>query len=429
MSPARRLLVHVLLLAAAGATVSVADGLHRSHMGYHLGRGAGGLLCADHGFRNCNDIAAHPLAWPLRVPLTIPLAAFSLLLACLAVTATIFRGPDRAAHLALGTILSGLGSLLAAALLAHSILVIGRLCLTALLLAALCALSWRTFGALEAAARQPVQWSRLVPGPALWRGSRGESYRELLKLGTLALLTLVGWSAFRRAREPLDHLHRFEDSVLATMKRSLDAPVPGTILEPSGGTAIGPPLVQVTIILAGDYQDALSRAAAQDLERVRAGWPDHVRVAWMHLPLDPACNPAARETVNDAACLLARAASCAAEQGRFAELHRHLVSGVAAGDAHRALDAIEALGLDPVRFRACLEAQPSLDAVTEDAGRCQAAGLDVVPSFVINGAVRAGAIPPRALRTLVRYLLEDSRSSSALNTDSSAPGRIVPSRR
>ena len=115
--------------------------------------------------------------------------------------------------------------------------------------------------------------------------------------------------------------------------------------------------------------------------------PGKVRLEFKHFPI-----------LGDESGAAAVAANCAADQGRFWDLHKRLF--LAQFDAGQLTNeklnvgrfSVENLqgyateaGLDTAAFRACLASQPAADRVTAELREAAALGLRGTPSFLING--------------------------------------------
>jgi protein-disulfide isomerase/uncharacterized membrane protein len=400
-----RIVLRIVVVLAAGGAAWVASALHRAHLLYNLGAGAGGFLCRDYGLFNCNEIAAHSTAWPLGVPLTLVGVVFYVLMLYLAIVAALYRGPARKAILALATILSGIAVLLLIYLAIVMVAMIRHICLTSLVLYGLTIVTFLAFWALDRNLREPVQWSRALPSLLLWRGSRGDLHRNVFKIGTLILLVIGAHVTLGKARVPMGWLGRVEGASLEPLPHVLSNPPEIDVALLANPKALGPPDAELTFVLAGDYEDHLTRTIAQELARLRARWPEGVREIFVNVPLDEACNPKVTAQYHANACWLAQAAECAREQGKFWEFHRYVFGSMANQTANeQTIGAVlEEIGLDRQRFEACMASSAPLEAVIDETRRWAEAGVEVVPTVVINGHPRPGRMPPRTLQRVLHF--------------------------
>jgi len=104
------------------------------------------------------------------------------------------------------------------------------------------------------------------------------------------------------------------------------------------------------------------------------------------------------------------AAECAAEQGKFWQMHNALFSGrVPAGD-DAAMNAAATqitgeLGIDAAKFTACLKDDAVRARVLADADEGQRVGVRGTPSFLVNGKLLVGAQPFAAFRLAIEQAL------------------------
>ena len=85
----------------------------------------------------------------------------------------------------------------------------------------------------------------------------------------------------------------------------------------------------------------------------------------------------------------ARAASCAAEQGRFWQFHENVVAAPEVTEA-TLQGAGKAAGLDLAKFDECRRAPSSEEAVQRDVRYASISGINATPSYIINGRVLRG---------------------------------------
>lgn len=95
---------------------------------------------------------------------------------------------------------------------------------------------------------------------------------------------------------------------------------------PTGQTDDGHPYIgasepRLTVVELSDYECPFCAQAHRILRDCVRRHPDRLRLVHRHLPLDQACNPALGRPFHPAACAAARAAECAAAQGRFWEMN------------------------------------------------------------------------------------------------------------
>lgn len=177
-----------------------------------------------------------------------------------------------------------------------------------------------------------------------------------------------------------------------------------------GGAADGGAVV--TVLVLGDLSDAQTRAADARVQ-ARVARDPRVRYVFRHVPLDPACNPAAVARRDTGGCLAARLAIAAGRLGgeeaaRIA--HRRLIAAPTPIDGSVIGPVAEACGLEPAMLAAAM-VDPATDAaLTEDLADAARIGLGRRTVTVVVG----GRIPARLeydaidllQRTIDRALVE-----------------------
>lgn len=181
----------------------------------------------------------------------------------------------------------------------------------------------------------------------------------------------------------------------------------------------GPTDALLTVIVYSDFQCRTCADLADLLATLRADHPEQVRLIYRHLPL---------ADKNDKSVLAARAASAAARQGKFWEVHDLLYKKQA-----------EWFPLEPAAFQAWLENQATAlglnqeqflsdmesAAVSQEVEQAVelARQIPVPPLAIVNGRLQSGVLSYYALDTML-HLLELSRRQFS----SCPPILIDPSR-
>jgi protein-disulfide isomerase len=137
----------------------------------------------------------------------------------------------------------------------------------------------------------------------------------------------------------------------------------------------------VTIIEYGDYGCPHTRASQAVVDRLLAANPD-VRVVFRHFPL---------QHLHAHAEPLARVAEAAGLQGKFWEMHDHLMRHhrTAINEKGVLHDAVDA-GLDVDQLGNDMDDDAVRSRVERDVERGHAAGVHSTPTFFFNGALHDG---------------------------------------
>lgn len=143
-----------------------------------------------------------------------------------------------------------------------------------------------------------------------------------------------------------------------------------------------------------DYQCPFCRAAAVELTRLQRAYPGRVAIAFRNLPLDE-LHPRARSA--------ARAAECAADQGRFAAFHDTVFLSQTDLAWRPWSSFAAAAGIrDTSVFAACM-ASAGVDArVHADEASAERLQLRGTPTFVVGDSIFEGLPPVSQLESWFR---------------------------
>jgi len=129
--------------------------------------------------------------------------------------------------------------------------------------------------------------------------------------------------------------------------------------------------------------------------------PTRLRVRFVNYPLDRECNPHVGRSVHPTACLSARGAICAEEQGGFWPFTEATFASKEPRSRTAVIDTARQVDLDVERFSVCLDAATTTSALAEDIALAHSAGVRATPTVAVNGWTFEGALPrARLLRVL-----------------------------
>jgi protein-disulfide isomerase len=168
------------------------------------------------------------------------------------------------------------------------------------------------------------------------------------------------------------------------------------------GHRLGSENPSVTVVEFADFQCPACALAQPHLEAVLRQFPDNVAVVYRHFPA----------TGHRYAEPAARAAECAAEQGRFWHLHNRLFGTnewmIPDPEDAFVLIAREADVPEEGTFRACLRRSEPFHGLTADFAAAWRLGLSATPSFLVNDRLYVGVIDSLSLVSMVEAILESS---------------------
>jgi protein-disulfide isomerase len=135
------------------------------------------------------------------------------------------------------------------------------------------------------------------------------------------------------------------------------------------------------------------RILNRHLDIVAANHRGEARIEYRHYPMDASCRPELGSSLHPGACALARAAACAARQGRFWAFVDAVHGGGPVQPERIELYARRA-GLDLEAFRACRNHPASLKDVRRDIRLADSLGITSTPTTFLNGRALVGAFKP-----------------------------------
>jgi protein-disulfide isomerase len=152
---------------------------------------------------------------------------------------------------------------------------------------------------------------------------------------------------------------------------------------PDGAVGAGPENAPVTIVEFTDYQCPYCHRAQDVIDQVLERYEGKVRLVHLDFPLDnhPGAVPAAR------------AARCAAEQGRFWDYHRSLMKEKGSLDQDDLARRAATLKLDTGDFAECLASDRHLETIQAEFQQGSDLGVTGTPAYFINGRMISGARP------------------------------------
>jgi protein-disulfide isomerase len=165
-------------------------------------------------------------------------------------------------------------------------------------------------------------------------------------------------------------------------------------------TRIGPDSAPVTITEFSDFQCPFCKVLSDRLAEVTARYPNKVRIAYRHFPLDQ-IHPHARKA--------AYASICAGDQGRFPEYHDLLFAHQdSIGTVPWTTWAVRAGITDTSQFVRCMNGPFVSGIVKLDSTAGAKIGLRGTPLMLINDRLIAGAPALEKLDSLIGAALKDT---------------------
>lgn len=174
--------------------------------------------------------------------------------------------------------------------------------------------------------------------------------------------------------------------------RNVPASAPPRIEIPLDGSQVyGPADAPVTVVEFSDFRCPACRRMHKTVAGAMKHYGDKVRWVFKNFPL-----PSHKD-----ARIAAEGALCAAGLGKFREYHDILFEAEEEFTPDSLTAIAGKLGLDAAAFRQCLDAGTHKAQVDKEVKSGLDAGLDAVPSTIVNGVLVVGAKSPEALRAII----------------------------
>ena len=215
----------------------------------------------------------------------------------------------------------------------------------------------------------------------------------MLKLGTVALVALFSLSppvgqdvaALKREIEQLKAqqatMQKDLDAIKSFLQQLLRAPEDNKLVDAAvaitGEPSKGPASAKVTLVEVSDYHCPFCRRHMQqtqpqiDTDYINTGKIQYVFIDYPIQQLHPD------------AFKSHEAANCAADQGKYWEMHAKLFAAPTK-DPGQLVGYAQELGLDSGKLRACLESGKYAKPVRDSVARMEQLGVDSTPTFLLG---------------------------------------------
>ena len=154
----------------------------------------------------------------------------------------------------------------------------------------------------------------------------------------------------------------------------------------------------VTIIEYSDFQCPYCLRHNSTMEQIYNEYKDKALFVYRHFPLN-SIHPEAQKA--------AEASECAAEQGKFWQMHDKIFADNAAQKMSVEQWKKEAadLGLNVKKFNDCLDSGKYASKVAQEQSGGEAAGVQGTPATFINGELISGAVPYEQIKAAIEAKL------------------------
>ena len=184
--------------------------------------------------------------------------------------------------------------------------------------------------------------------------------------------------------------------------------------------SVGPASATVTVVEFADFECAYCRRLGHNLAPLKQRYSDRVRFVFKHYPMDQACNSRMTRQHHPDACVAARASVCAHAQRQFWGYHDLLFQNQDHLERGDLMHYSDVLGLDRVRFEACLDSEESVAQVREDIAHAGSLDITGTPRVYVNGRMFKGAVSEAMLEAAILMELGEAQTTD--------DGRVVTAR-
>lgn len=155
-------------------------------------------------------------------------------------------------------------------------------------------------------------------------------------------------------------------------------------VETAGSPSRGPEQASVTIVEFSDFECPYCARITPTLERIFDQYGDRVRLVFRQFPL-LSIHPNAQKA--------AEASLCAADQGKFWEMHDLMFKEQRSLEVEQLKEKAARLGLVPAEFNECLDTSRHAERVSADLEAGTRLGVSGTPALFVNGRFLSGAQP------------------------------------
>jgi protein-disulfide isomerase len=163
------------------------------------------------------------------------------------------------------------------------------------------------------------------------------------------------------------------------------------VISLAGSQAKGPADAPVTVIEYSDFRCPACRKVHPVVEEAMKLYGPKVRWVFKNFPLP----------MHKDAQIASEGALCAADQGRFWDYQDALFGFGGEFNPETLTQVASELKLDSKTFRACLDAGTHKEGVEREVREGVLAGINAVPTFIVNGKISSGSLPLKELKALI----------------------------
>ena len=224
----------------------------------------------------------------------------------------------------------------------------------------------------------------------------------------IAIVSIIGLAVMLAGGTPADKSAGAKTNLAAnTPPTPPPTPTPTPTPEPGGDLSKTSPVTdsdhirgnsnaKITLLEYSDFQCPFCQRHLPTITQLLDQYGDDIRVVYRHFPLT---------SIHPQAQISAEASECAAEQGKFWEMHDMLFANQTALDVASLKKYAGQLGLNQSQFDGCVDSGKYTAKVNAQAAEAQAAGITGTPGTFVNDQLVKGAYPVTTFQQIIDPML------------------------
>lgn len=220
----------------------------------------------------------------------------------------------------------------------------------------------------------------------------GTSEKVSSTLTLVLLLTQVVLSVFI-----IQRLNDMTQVAVAAGNNQLDVPMLVENVSVDDDPSLGPKDAPITIVEFADYECPFCAEAVPMVKQLLEDNPGSIRFVLRDFPL---------EHIHPNAFKAAEAANCAADQGKYWEMHDLLFSSQDELTEEKFIEHATELQLDTAQFTECLSSGKYIDEIRHDMHEGREYQVNGTPTFFINGQRLIGPTRDQLQQAVAKKLSE-----------------------
>ena len=160
----------------------------------------------------------------------------------------------------------------------------------------------------------------------------------------------------------------------------------------------------ITILNFSDFQCPHCRKAAINFKSFYLKNKKDIHFIYRHYPLDPSCNQSIKSSGSSLSCKIATATECAAQQGKFYEMHDKVFDMQKMMSTSKLKEIAADLNLNMTEYESCLEDPKIQEKIQRDINFGNLANIKGTPTFIINGKKISRILSHKQWEVLTNFL-------------------------